>query len=225
MGDKPPDGQRRWSGRALQDRGPVSAGSCSWTSAPSSISPSDVEDKSLGANLLAQLIAASPTGRSRRLSPPPGPRRDGRRRHARRGRSSPKLIQAASDKEAIPFLSLLKARTATLTADFDKTARGQFTLTFRGRRDREASRAGPGRGDQVPAHPVERGSCLPRGRVGEDRCRLDARGHEEREGRGGRDERQLPRRTCPSRTNWRSSSRCCRRTLACSRPTPARSTT
>ncbi len=34
------------------------------------------------------------------------------------------------DKELAPFLVLLKAKTATLTADFDKTARGKLTLTF-----------------------------------------------------------------------------------------------
>jgi hypothetical protein len=35
-----------------------------------------------------------------------------------------------SDKQFAPYLGLLKAKTATLTADFDKSARVQFTLAF-----------------------------------------------------------------------------------------------
>jgi hypothetical protein len=34
------------------------------------------------------------------------------------------------DKQLAPYLGLLKAKTATLTADFDKTAKVQFTLAF-----------------------------------------------------------------------------------------------
>jgi hypothetical protein len=45
------------------------------------------------------------------------------------------------DKTLVPFLVLFKARTATLTVDFDKTAKGQFVLHFA---DAEtAKRAGP----------------------------------------------------------------------------------
>ncbi len=40
------------------------------------------------------------------------------------------LIQAHRSKEVIPFLSLLKSRTATLVADFDKSAKVQFTLAY-----------------------------------------------------------------------------------------------
>src|SRR4029079_2156070 len=40
------------------------------------------------------------------------------------------LIQADRDKKIVPFQSLLKARTATLTADLDKTAKGRLTLRF-----------------------------------------------------------------------------------------------
>lgn len=35
-----------------------------------------------------------------------------------------------SDKQFAPYLGLLKAKTATLTADFDKSAKVQFTLAF-----------------------------------------------------------------------------------------------
>jgi Protein of unknown function (DUF1559) len=38
--------------------------------------------------------------------------------------------RADREKELVPFLVLLKAKTATLTADFDKTAKGKLVMTF-----------------------------------------------------------------------------------------------
>ena len=110
-----------------RDRSP---GSCSWTSGPSSISRRTLRTRSLGANLLAQLIARKPDG-------PLAAALVAAQAHdvtvgvdMRGVQEFAELIQAHRSKEAIPFLSLLKARTATLTVDIDKTARGQFTLTF-----------------------------------------------------------------------------------------------
>jgi hypothetical protein len=40
------------------------------------------------------------------------------------------LIQADRNKDAMPFVSLLKAKTATLTVDVDRTAKIAFTLAF-----------------------------------------------------------------------------------------------
>jgi hypothetical protein len=90
----------------------------------------DAEDKALGPNLLAQLIA-------RRTDGPLAAALAAAQQHdaiaavdIQGVREFAELIQAHRSKEAIPFLSLLKARTATLTADVDKTAKIQFVLTF-----------------------------------------------------------------------------------------------
>lgn len=51
------------------------------------------------------------------------------------------LMRIERDKELVPYLSLWKARTLTFAADFDKTARGTFKLTFANEAD--AKRAAP----------------------------------------------------------------------------------
>jgi uncharacterized protein DUF1559 len=90
----------------------------------------DADDKALGPTLLAQLIA-------RRADGPLAAALAAAQTHdvtvgvdMRGVQEFAELIQAHRSKEVIPFLSLLKSRTATLIADFDKSAKVQFTLAF-----------------------------------------------------------------------------------------------
>ena len=97
----------------------------------------DWDNKALGPNLLAQLIA-------RRSDGPLAAAIAAAQTHdvtaavdMRGVEEFATLIQAHRSKDVIPFLSLLKSRTATLTADFDKAAKIQFSLAFA---DAEAAR-------------------------------------------------------------------------------------
>jgi len=90
----------------------------------------DAEDKSLGPNLLAQLIARRPDGPLAAVLAAAQTHDVTVGVDMRGVQEFAELIQAHRSKEVIPFLSLLKAKTATFTADFDKTARGRFTLMF-----------------------------------------------------------------------------------------------
>jgi hypothetical protein len=129
MGDKPPDGQRRWTGRAYKTEGPFP-----WVVFVDERTilylTKDFDDKTPGANLLAQLIVRKADG-------PLAPALVAAQAHdvtvgvdMSGVWEFAELIQAHRNKEVIPYLTLLKARTVTFTADIDRTARGQFIMTF-----------------------------------------------------------------------------------------------
>jgi Protein of unknown function (DUF1559) len=90
----------------------------------------DADNKALGPNLLAQLISRKSDGLLAAAIVAAQTHDVTAAVDMRGVEEFARLIQAHRSKEVIPFLSLLKSRTATLTADFDKSAKIQFTLAF-----------------------------------------------------------------------------------------------
>jgi hypothetical protein len=90
----------------------------------------DADDKSLGPALLAQLIARKPDG------PLAGALLAAQAHDLTAAvdlRGLDRLVDELGivrDEKVVPFLGLLRARTATLTADLDRTARVQLAFAF-----------------------------------------------------------------------------------------------
>jgi hypothetical protein len=130
LGDKPADVPRRPStGRAFKI-----GGMFRWVVFVDERTllylPQDGDDKPLSPNLLAHFI-------SRKADGPLAAAIAAAQTHdvtvgvdMRGVEAFAELIQAHRNKEVVPFLSLLKARTVTFTADIERTARGQFIMAF-----------------------------------------------------------------------------------------------
>jgi len=89
-----------------------------------------IDGKTAGPNLLAQLIARKPDGPLATALAAAADHDFTVGIDIRGVEEFATLIQADKNKQITPFISLLRAKTAMLTADFDKTAKVQATLTF-----------------------------------------------------------------------------------------------
>ena len=123
-------------------------------------------DKSIGVNLLAQILVRKPDGPLASALAAAANHDITVGADMRGVEEFANLIQAARSKEVIPFLALLKAKTVLFTVDVDQTAKCQFTLNFP---DAEsAKRAGPvlEEGIKFVAGLVEKGREFEREEIG-----------------------------------------------------------